>query len=1596
MNYKNIENMLEILSDHIRSKIQDSSVEQFIQFTQHYFGFGAFEEIADTSIDDLYGAVLSHWNLFLDLPAGKDKIRIYNPSVEENGWQSTHTVIEVVLPDRAFILQSITMEINRYGLVNQKVFHPVYWVHRDTSGKLIELSKNEFKDSAQESVLHIEINRQSDLTLIDNLKQSLYQVLADVVAATEDWLDCVQKMQEVITELTDKNQDDSQESIEFLQWLKNDHFVFLGYREYQVTERAETHGYSVIANTGLGILRDQIADISEGNFQSISDDAYLLLNSDIPLMITKATSKATVHRPVFMDYIGVKQFDAHGKVIGEKRFLGLYSSSAYTCELNTIPLVRNKIKILLRQSEFVNSRHTERSLLYVINSLPRDELFQANMAPLADCVKGVLQLQERQRVRVFVRHEVYGHFVSLLVFVPRERYNTNSRQKIQEILLDVFKGSDLDFSVKLSESILARIHFVIHSKVECCIDYDVNEIEQRILDALSDWHDELANELHFQYGEAEANAYIQAYRNGFSAAYREAVSARTALVDLKRFETIEKNNLSASGFLYSPLTATEKKLLYFKLYCFGKVASLSLSLPMLENMGVKVCSEHPYEIKKKGQDKPFWIHDFGLAYDQVAQLDIDALKPRFQEAFEQCWLGRIENDGFNALVIKAGLSWQDINIFRALYFYLKQIGIAFSQSYVQQTLVDNARVVGLLVKLFHQRFNKESDLTDDNLQLISEIEQQIDQVKSLDEDRILRRYLNLILAAERTSFFRQKVDELGVPYFSIKFKSSKVDEIPLPVPYFEIFVYSPRMEGIHLRGGPVARGGLRWSDRREDFRTEVLGLMKAQMTKNSVIVPTGAKGGFVVKTVCSHDEMLQEGVACYRILISGLLDLTDNYATDKVVKPEGVYCYDADDPYLVVAADKGTASFSDYANALSLSYKFWLGDAFASGGSAGYDHKEMGITARGAWVSVQHHFATLDMDIQKNAFTVVGIGGMAGDVFGNGMLLSKKIKLIAAFDHQSIFLDPNPDPEGSFQERQRLFQLEKSQWTDYNANLISTGGGVYSRQDKVIVLSDAIKEVLAINYAQMSPNELIKAILCAPVDLLWNGGIGTYVKAVDELNNEVGDRANDALRINGNQLRCKVLSEGGNLGCTQRGRIEYALNQGCINTDSIDNSAGVDCSDHEVNIKILLNNLMLQGDMTAKQRDQLLESMTEQVAELVLHNNYQQNQAISMIHNESISELSGLKQLINTLKIKANLDCQLENLPNDKVFQTRKIAGTGMTRPEISVLLAYTKQLFKTELLSQAKCINLALFKHVLIDYFPNELQARYAKEIQNHRLGKEIVANQLINSLVNRLGIVFPHRFIQELNCSVAELVNTYNLVCRVFEIDAIWKMQGELDGEVSSDLIAEIKLRTRKWVERGMYWFVRNEPQPEKAEHYVQSIEELMEGLSSLVTENEQKQIDQNVDQLIQGGISAPLALKVAQSDALLACLNAVKVHKQSQHSLAEVTKGLFHLSSVLNLTWLLSQILLLPKESTWEALSRRAMIDEYNQINCVLLQSVLAEESHTIIGKLEAWQEKNRLAYERYTAQIHSAEADESVQLEKIVVILGTSWNLTVYGN
>ncbi|MDQ3603060.1 MAG: NAD-glutamate dehydrogenase, partial [Actinomycetota bacterium] len=1201
----------------VREQMPEDQAPQVEEFARQYYGWVDAEDLEDRSPIDAYGAAVSHWSFAGRREPGEWKIRIYNPHFEEHGWQSTHTVIEMVNDDMPFLVDSARMEINRQGYVIHMILHPVMNVRRDTEGRLLDIlpPDTDEEDAISESMIHVEVDRQTEPEVLEDLKQSIQKTLADVKAAVEDWPEMRGRVGDIVSGLEENPPDfepeDLAETRAFLEWVDDNNFTFLGYREYDLTTQNGEEALCAVQGSGLGILRQSESGPVSHSFAELPPDVRRLARTPKLLNLTKANSRATVHRPSYLDYIGIKKFDESGEVTGERRFLGLYTFSAYIASVFDIPLVRRKVRYVLERSGFPEGSHNEKDLVEILETYPRDELFQISKEELFEIAMGILHLQERHRVRFFVRRDTYGRFFSCLVFVPRDRYNTVIRERMQDILLRAFEGVNVEYNVRLSESVLARVHFIIYTKPGETPEYDEEEIEGRIVETTRSWTDNLYDALIEHFGEERGTELFRKYRDAFSPGYRAGFLPRTAVSDVQRMETLKSDD-DLGMSLYHPIEEPEN-FLGFKLFRLGEQVSLSEILPLLEDMGVEVVDERPHEVKPAGSP-PVWIYDFGLVHEAGGELQTGEVKEIFQDAFVRAWRGAVENDGFNRLVLRARLTWREISILRAYCKYLRQTGSTFSQDYMEDALVTNQHIARLIVDLFEVRLDPSRQNEAESERLKQEIEEALEAVVSLDEDRILRSFLDITLATLRTNYYQSTPDGDPKPHLSFKLDPERIPGLPLPRPRFEIFVYSPRTEGVHLRGGAVARGGIRWSDRREDFRTEILGLMKAQTVKNAVIVPVGAKGGFVVKRPPSEggrEVLQQEVVACYKTLIRGMLDITDNISGDEIVPPPDVARYDDDDPYLVVAADKGTATFSDIANELSAEYDFWLGDAFASGGSVGYDHKEMGITARGAWESVSRHFRELGKNIQTEDFTVVGIGDMSGDVFGNGMLLSRHIKLVGAFNHMHIILDPDPDPEKSFEERERLFGLPSSSWTDYDESLISDGGGIFPRTAKSIPLSQQVREMLSVEAESMTPTELMSAMLKAEVDLLWNGGIGTYVKASSESNAEVGDRANDVLRIDGNELGCRVVGEGGNLGFTQMGRIEYALSGGRIYMDAIDNSAGVDCSDHEVNIKILLDAIVEAGDMTEKQRNELLASMTDEVGDLVLRDNYQQTQAIS-------------------------------------------------------------------------------------------------------------------------------------------------------------------------------------------------------------------------------------------------------------------------------------------------------------------------------------------------------------------------------------------------
>lgn len=1584
------EKVLSQLSTLISERVEKHRARSVDTFAHDYFKFATERDLGHQALDETYGSLLSHWNFAQRRLPGQAIIRVFNPTLEEHGWQSPHTVVEIIVEDLPFLVQSITMELNRLGLNTYQFIHPVLEVSRLDNGMLCSYPSTVPSASNDESFIHIQVDHQSDKSKIVELTNRLNLVIDHVRAANDDWYLCRDKINSACQDLskvkTANSKQQIDEAIAFLKWLLDGNFVLLGYRQYEIAKHGNEYGLKEVANSGLGVLRSSLNPSNASKFALLSADAYSLISQATPLLITKATTRSVVHRAVFMNYIGVKRFDLKGKVIGEMRFLGLFSASAYRTPLEEIPLIKTKVERVFKLAGFSDNSHNGKALLHVMDEMPRDEVLHSTDAEFYRCAMGILMLNERQRVRVFVRHDVYGQFVSSLVYVPRESFHTDNRKKIQKILLETFKGESAEIQVQLSESMLARIHFIIHVRECCAVEFDVNEIEAKIIEAIHDWKDGLKDALTNHFGEEKGGALYAAFADGLSAAYREDHMPKQAVLDLEHLDAIQDRGFRI--MLYRPLEL-EGQRFRFKLYCQGMPAPLSETLPMLEHLGVIVCDEKPYEITNESTGTKFWIDDFGVSYHVEDDINLESIKPVFQDAFERIWYGHIESDGFNRLVIKAGLDWKSISLFRAFYFYLRQTGMGFSQNYVESTLENNPAVVELLLKCFDARLNPQNFDQQTVDSTVKEITENIDQVSSLDQDRILRHYLNLVLAILRTNYYQDQIDDKGVPYFSFKFDPSMVDGLPSPRPRYEIFVYSPRVEGVHMRGGNIARGGLRWSDRKEDFRTEILGLLKAQMTKNSVIVPTGAKGGFVAKQLDesgSREEIHREVLGCYRVFIQGLLDITDNLVKNKIKKPTNVVCHDGDDPYLVVAADKGTATFSDTANSIAEEYQFWLGDAFASGGSIGYDHKKMGITARGAWESVKYHFSERQLDVDTTPFTVVGIGDMSGDVFGNGVLLSTQIKLLGAFNHQHIFLDPDPDPKQSFDERKRLFEMPRSTWMDYDKKLISKGGGVYERQSKSIKLTEPVKKVFGIEANQITPNELIRRILTAPVDLLWNGGIGTYVKSGSERHGDVGDRSNDSIRIDATELRCKVIGEGGNLGLTQHGRIEFAKLGGGINTDSVDNSAGVDCSDHEVNIKILLNQIITQGEITEIQRNRLLESMTEEVARLVLKNNYLQARAIGLIEEQS-GELSTLhKRIITRLERDARLDRSLEGLANDEEMDERKAVGKGLVRPEVCVFIAYSKMLLKETLLSSYDEFDLELMERELLGYFPEVLRKSYRNEIRKHHLSREIFVNSIVNNMVNRLGAAFPFRLMDETGGSVADTVTDFRYACDIYGISELWE---EIESLNTIDLATtqEMMVDLRRLLERTMFWLqnyhcgIQN-----KKEVYTDLITgmgQVSADILKFLPEFDRGVIEKRSKNLTEKNVPKNVAYKIGNLNGLFSCLDVIAVSRDCQRSIRDLSKIFFKVDEKLDLNQLRFKINCLPRDDYWQSLARTSVRDDFHKACRSLLKQAVVSKNRNTDKVVEVWWEKNQAPIARYQRIIGEFHQEGEQKLEKITV-------------
>jgi glutamate dehydrogenase len=1578
------------------------------QLLEYYYRHVALEDIAGRSDIDLYGAAVSQYKLAAQRPQGKAKVRAFTPTVSEHGWSADgHTVVEVVTDDMPFLVDSVTMELSAQGRSVHMVVHPQILVRRDVAGALQEVyfrdddwlhMSEKSHDVFRESWMHIEIDRETEEADLEQIVASLQKVLIDVREAVEDWPRMRQQVQTIVDDLT-KNApplrgDEIDEGKALLEWLAEDHFTFLGYREYRLEKDGDDEILRAVSGTGFGILRtDQDMSSSFGKLPPL---VKAKAREKTLLVLAKANSKSTVHRPVYLDYVGIKTFDEAGEVVGERRFLGLFSSSAYTESVSRVPVIRQKVKKVLELSGFDPMSHSGKAMMDVLETYPRDELFQTPLEELVPIAQSVLTTRDRRQLRLFIRRDTYGRYLSCLVYLPRDRYNTTVREKISRILKEQLGGESIDYTARVSESLLARLHFVVRPKPgELMLEeIDQADLERRLAAAARSWQDDFVTAVLSEFGEEEGARLTRLYAEAFPEAYKEDYPARTGAVDLGRLEAIKGDEGSSLSF-YQPLDAgaDEARLKVFRI---GSPLSLSNVLPILSTMGVEVVDERPYDLV--GLPRPSYIYDFGLRYHRPIP---QGGRELFQDAVSAVWDGLNESDGFNGLVLAAGLTWRHATLLRAYAKYMRQGGTPFAQDYIEDALKGNVDITRLLVDLFETRFDPgQHDLAADaeaRVAKTGEIEgrltRALDDVASLDHDRILRSYLTFIKATLRTNYFQADADGGIKPYISFKLQPDAIPELPSPRPKFEIFVYSPRLEGVHMRFGAVARGGLRWSDRRDDFRTEVLGLVKAQMVKNTVIVPVGAKGGFFCKQLpdpADREAWMAEGIACYKTFISALLDVTDNLLHGEIVPPRSVVRHDTDDAYLVVAADKGTATFSDIANGVSKEYGFWLGDAFASGGSVGYDHKAMGITARGAWESVKRHFREMGVNCQEEDFTCVGIGDMSGDVFGNGMLLSEHIRLVAAFDHRDIFVDPTPDAATSYAERKRMFALPRSSWQDYDKSLISEGGGVFPRKAKSIPINTAVRRALSIEegITAMTPNELMVAILVAEVDLLWNGGIGTYVKSEIETHADVGDKANDPIRVNGSQLRVKAVGEGGNLGLTQRGRIEYARIGGRINTDFIDNSAGVDTSDHEVNIKILLDAVVANGDLTEKQRNELLASMTDEVAQLVLRDNYEQNTALAAAVAQSGPLLHVHEDWTRRLERQGLLDRQLEFLPTKKQVAERIEAKQGLTAPELAVLLAYTKIVLADELL-ETDLPDDPFLRSDLYLYFPTPMRQTYREEMEAHPLRREIVITQVVNDLVNGAGITFYHRLSEETAATAEELVRANFVAREIFGSRAMIDEINSYDNKIPADEQTHMRLEIRTLVERATRWLIINRRPPLDSEATVDFFgvmaQQVMAALPEPLTGRELDAFHARQQSLIDRGVPEDLAARVAALPPAYAVLTIVETAKRDKVDPLDVARLHFALGERLGLSALVARILSLPRDDRWQTMARAALREDLHAVHGQLTAQVLGETpaDEPIPARIADWEEGDEVVVTRAVATLDEICSDEKADLARLSV-------------
>ncbi len=1545
------------------------------ELVRHYYSRVPFEDLADRPLEELNKAALSHWNLASTRQSDECLIRVYKPTVEQHGWTSSKTIIEIATTDKPFLVRSVALAITSLGHAIGQFIHPIFRVVRDANGVLEGMSSSDSDDVAIESFMQVHVDQIFDRDAETALEQKIKSVIEDVNLVCDDWepmkAACLEASQQL--RKSDTNNFEIAEACDFIDWLQRYHFTFTGYCELTQANSQ----WVCVDNRSFGIFRHADSVEIARSYLSVEDIAH---SSEQILTVTKSVERAPVLWPKPMDVI------TFNKNAGSKDVrcvvTGFFTSRAVNSDLDTIPLLRHKALTITANSGINPGAHDGKLLLSILESLPKDLLLQIPADSIHDIVRGIMDLEHHPRVRLFGIQDQFKRFATCFVYVPNELYSRELRERIQTILQDELEADNVEFAATFSsENSLARINFFLRTPARPTIDTEFLRIEQLIIDAVQNWDENLREVLCKTLGEQQGTALANTATRGIPVGYKEHTDPATAARDM----CMVAQQLKSDGIevlLYKNESHRDFET-GFNIYHGDIAVPLSTIINVLENMGVQVDGEVPFELDFAGSAVK--IRVFSLRHPNALSIPTEQIAENFQTAFQKIWQQEIEDDGMNQLVMAAGLTWRQTTILRTYCKYLMQINVSYSQAYMIDCLVKNPEITRLIVESFETRFDTSAD-THATDHLREQFIALLDKVSSLDEDRILRTFENAIAATVRTNYYKQGANQAPLDYLSIKLVPSQIEGIPLPCPEFEIFVCSPRVEATHLRGGKVARGGLRWSDRREDFRTEVLGLMKAQMVKNSVIVPVGSKGGFVVKRPPAggtRDELMKEVVQCYQTFLRGMLDITDNYADGEVLPPVDVIRHDNDDPYLVVAADKGTATFSDIANGISDEYGFWLGDAFASGGSVGYDHKGMGITAKGAWESVKRHFRELNLDTQKETFTVVGIGDMAGDVFGNGMLLSEQIQLVAAFNHMHIFLDPTPDAASTYIERKRLFELPGCSWEDYDNALISAGGGIFSRSAKSIPLSPQVQQLINTTETAMAPNRLIHHLLKSEVDLLWNGGIGTYIKSSTESNLDAQDKSNDSLRVNGNELRCRVVGEGGNLGCTQLGRIEFASAGGKMYTDAIDNSAGVDCSDHEVNIKILVDFLVANNVLAADKRTDLLADMTDEVSSLVLRDNYLQTQCISLTQANAKTLLEEHARLIDYLEENGRLNRSIEFLPDAEGITERHNKALGLTAPEIAVLVAYSKMDIYEQMLDSS-LVEDSFFDNELLMYFPAQLTQSFSPQILQHQLRREIIATQVTNSLVNRLGPTFLLQLQEELGGTVAEIATAYVAVRQLFNMRTLWEAIESLDNQIDNPLQTELLLIVRGWVERGVHWLVKNRRCNNGVQaivdHFDAGLQVLINSVPASLAEPTRQSFDTRRNRFEAAGVPSEIAIAVSAAFPLSTAFDILDIVTTISSADAggigvETTAAVYYeLGEFLQIQWLREQIADLEVQNHWHSLAKSALRSDLHYRQRHLCAEILAQSdtSETPENLVQIWSQKTQVQLEVYMQRLQDLKS------------------------